>query len=157
RFPEDDLVGPPGPEVTHAAALLDNGDGGHLGQVDLDGAVEGELIEERLGGWGRGISVLELEVAEAGLDGLGVDPTESIRGHCLRASHGALLSRRRSSKNAPPLPVSYFAYPGRPGALVCPAPPSVRTLHRWWLPGAVGDLLFRDVEPQRQLEQALLR
>ena len=78
RFPDDDLVGALGAEVADAAPRLDDGDGRHLGEVDLDGPIELELIEQRVGRRGRGIAVLELEVAEPGLDRLRADPAMRI-------------------------------------------------------------------------------
>ena len=78
RFPDDDLVGPLGAEVADAAPRFDDRDRRHLREIDLDRAVELELIEQRVGRRGRGIAVLELEVAEAGLDRLGADPAVRI-------------------------------------------------------------------------------
>ena len=57
---------------------LDDGDGRNLGEIDLDGPIELELIEQGVGRRGRGIAVLELEVAEPGLDRLGADPAVGI-------------------------------------------------------------------------------
>ena len=79
-FPDDDLVGPLGSEVADAAPRFDDGDGRDLREVDLDGAIELELIEQRVGRRGRGIAVLELEIAEPGLDCLCADPAMRISG-----------------------------------------------------------------------------
>ena len=70
RLPDDDLVGALGPEVANAAPRFDDADGRDLREVDLNGPIELELIEQSVGCRGRGVAVLELEVAEPGLDRL---------------------------------------------------------------------------------------
>ena len=58
--------------------LCDDADGRDMGEEDLDGPIELELIEQGVGRRGRRVAVLELEVAEPGLDRLRADPAMTI-------------------------------------------------------------------------------
>ena len=60
--------------------LCGDGNRGNLGEVNLDGPIELQLIEQGVGRRGGGITVLELEVAELGLDRLGAEPAVKIGG-----------------------------------------------------------------------------
>ena len=52
---------------------------GNCGKIDVDSPIELELIEQRLRRRGRGITVLELEVAEPSLNRLRADPAMQSR------------------------------------------------------------------------------
>ena len=63
--------------------LCEDGDGRDLGKINLDRPIELELIEQGVCRRGGGIAVLELEVAEPGLDRLCADPAMRISGGCV--------------------------------------------------------------------------
>ena len=78
RLPDDDLVGSLGSEVAKAAPRFDDGDGRHLGEIDLDGPIELELVQQGVGRLGCRVAVLEPEISKTGLDRFRANPAVPI-------------------------------------------------------------------------------
>jgi hypothetical protein len=75
RLPDDDLVRARRPKLAQAMSFFDNANGWDLRKIDLNCAVEPELVKKRRRRCKHWIAVLEFEGAEPGLHFLGADPS----------------------------------------------------------------------------------
>ena len=118
-FPDHDLLGLLRAEGPQALAQGDLAHRHHLGHVDLDRAIELLQIEQSFGGVADRIAVLELEIAEAGLQRLGAEPSVGLRllrndradlpGCCSKSDQSAECSNWLHGN--PPMCFEGYSYP----------------------------------------------
>jgi len=78
RLPDNDLVRARRAKLAQVTPFFNDADGRDLGEIDLDCAIELELVKQRVcrcKGW---LAVFELQGAEPGLHFLGANPTVTI-------------------------------------------------------------------------------